>query len=436
MRITNQMMTNTILLNINRNKASLSEYETQLATGKKIQTPSDDPIVAVRALRFRTNVNEIAQYKTNAEDASSWASISEQAVSNLTDIVDRLRELSVQSASDVMSTSNRKNVVTEIGELQVQLLSEANASYAGRYVFGGFNTSTPVVTTEASSDEYELTEHFGSESVEEVQRVYEGGTQAELITVNRIRLGYSDVTNANDTDLLAALGGGFTAMTTLSSDDVSAYVPAAGEVNFIEDTGELIFNSADVGSIPDDFDFTYEKHGLDQTDLAPEHYFDGRNITSGSVFTVEEEAVNYQISYSQEITVNTMSYDVVSIDMQRDMEELVSFTEKLEEDDTLAAELNEGLLGDMFSDLIGKLDDHQDVILNTQAEIGGKINRLELTISRLQADELNFTDLLSQNEDIDYAEIYIKMSSMETVYQASLSASSKVLQPTLLDFIR
>ena len=435
MRITNQMMTNTILMNINRNKASLSEYETQLATGKKIQKPSDDPIVAVRALRFRTSVNEITQYKTNAEDATSWASVSEQAVSNVTSIIDRLRELSVQSATDVMSASNRGNVVTEMSELTEQFLSEANASYAGRYVFGGFKTSTPVVTIEESTDQYKLTEDFTSDAVEEVQRVYEGGANPEIITINRIRLGYSNVTNGDEAALMTALGGGFTAMNTVSADDVDAYLPAENQVNFIEETGELIFNSADLTDIPEDFKFTYEKHGLAKTDLAPEHYFNGENMTTGAEFQVGSEDVKYQISYSQDITVNTMSYDVISIDMQRDMEELVSFTENLDVDDSLATELNEGLLGDKFSDLLGKLDKHMDQLLNTRAAIGGKINRLELTISRLDADELNFTDLLSENEDVDYAEVYIKMSSMETVYQASLSASSKVLQPTLLDFI-
>ncbi len=438
MRITNQMMINNTLLNINRNRTSLAEYEEQLSTGKKIQRPSDDPIVAVRALRLRTNVNEISQYKTNAEDAISWCEITEQAVSNVEDIVDSIRELAVQASTDVLNLSNRQNIITEIGELMTQFLNETNASYAGRYVFGGYKTNVPVVfddEDDAAAASYEITEHLGSENVETVSRVVNNGTEDEVVEANRIRLGYSGLSNADDAALLASLGGGFTAVNVLNSSDVDAYMPVAGEVNILEDTGELIFNEADVASIPADFDMTYEKTGFETADLVPDHYFDGTNLNTGVSFTQQEEDIKYQISYSQELTVNTIASDVVSVDFQRDIEELIAFSEEIADDDSLASELEEDILGDMFSELIGKMDDHLDDILETRSTIGGKINRLELTISRLEEDELNFTDLLSQNEDIDYSEVYIKMSSMETVYQASLSVSSKVLQPTLLDFL-
>ena len=61
MRITNKMMTNNVLHNINNNKNLLSTLENQYSTGKKIQKPSDDPIIAVRALKLRTNLSELNQ---------------------------------------------------------------------------------------------------------------------------------------------------------------------------------------------------------------------------------------------------------------------------------------------------------------------------------------------------------------------------------------
>ena len=62
MRITNKMMTNNALYNISNNKTLLSNLEQQYSTGKKITKPSDDPIVAVRALKFRTNLTELNRY--------------------------------------------------------------------------------------------------------------------------------------------------------------------------------------------------------------------------------------------------------------------------------------------------------------------------------------------------------------------------------------
>jgi Flagellin and related hook-associated proteins len=62
MRITTRMMTNNMLSNINKNKINMSKLEEQYSTGKKIQRPSDDPIIAVRALKLRTSITELDQY--------------------------------------------------------------------------------------------------------------------------------------------------------------------------------------------------------------------------------------------------------------------------------------------------------------------------------------------------------------------------------------
>ncbi|MCF8020923.1 MAG: flagellar hook-associated protein FlgL [Vallitaleaceae bacterium] len=427
MRITNSMMTNNVLLNINRNRETLSLYETQMATGKKIQKPSDNPIVAIRALKFRNNVNEIKQYQTNAEDAISWAGVTEQSVTNVTEILKRVRDLSVQATSDVLNVENRKNVVTEIEQLMEQFVNEGNTTYAGRHVFSGYKTNMPLVFTESSSDIYELEQSFDVNDVEKTKRV----VNDEIVDVHRIRLGYTDVSNPDITSLVPP----FTAVNTLNAEDPGALTPVVGEVNFIQDTGELIFHPDDIASIVP-FDFTYEKTGFEKGDLMPDHYYDGQNLTTGSIFTVSDEKMLYQISYSQQMSINTMGYDVIGVDLVRDVEELINATKSIGDDDTLTSALQEDLLGDVFNKLIGKMDGHIGKLLNTRAEIGGKINRLELTINRLSEDNLNFTDLLSKNEDVDYSEVIMKMAAQEMVYNASLSASSKIIQPTLLDFIR
>lgn len=422
-----------MLLNINRNKETMSTYEEQLATGKKIQRPSDDPIVAVRALKFRTNVSEIEQYKSNAEDAISWASVTEQGITNVTDIMKRIRELSVQATSDIMNIENRKNVVTEIDQLMEQFMNEMNTTYAGRYVYGGYKTDVPLIFQNDTTDTYELTESFTPDDVEQVQRV----VNDMVIDSYRIRLGYDELgalvgTTVADITALAA----FNNVNSINSTDPNAYTPAVGDVNFLADTGELIFNQADIGSIPSPLNISYSKTGFERGDLVPDQYFTGTNTTTGDTFVVDNEEIRYKVSYSQEITVNTMAYDVVGVDMARDIEELVKVTKDIAADSSLTSELEEDILGDMFGALIGKMDEHINTLLNTRANIGTKINRLDLTINRLDEDKLNFTDLLSKNEDIDFAEVMIKMSSMETVYNASLQASSKIIQPTLLDFIR
>lgn len=84
MRITNQMITRNALNNINRNKNNLSRLDEQYSSGKKIQRPSQDPIVAVRALKLRTNLSELNQFlERNIPDARNWMEVTQSALANI-----------------------------------------------------------------------------------------------------------------------------------------------------------------------------------------------------------------------------------------------------------------------------------------------------------------------------------------------------------------
>jgi flagellar hook-associated protein 3 FlgL len=412
----------------------MSIYEQQMSSGKKIQKASENPIIASRALKFRTTISQIGQYKTNTEDAMSWLEVTEQSISNTTDILKRVRDLSVQGASDTLTTMNRDSIISELIELKEQLVNEGNVSYAGRYMFTGFQTDSSLVFNEASTDTYAISESFTKDDIETVKRVYDG----EIHETKRVRLGYSELdgTGLVSAELTAA---GFT-IVNKNSGDLDAYdVPDASNiVHFIQDTGELVFNTAEAEALTAGFDFNvnYQKSNFIKGDIKPDHYFDATNITTGDVFSPDNEAMNYQVSYSQTLQVNEMGHNIITKDLVRDLEEIINQVRNIENDDSLEDALKEDIIGESFTKLIGKMDKHIQNNLNITAKIGGKINRLELTIDRLSADKLNFTDLMSENENVDMAEVLIQFASMEVVYNAALSASAKIIQPTLLDFIR
>ena len=88
MRITNKIMENNSLYNINNNKILQDKLSTQMGTQKKLTRPSDDPVVAIRALRLRTSVSELTQfYEKNAEDADSWLDVTGKALLTVTDVL-------------------------------------------------------------------------------------------------------------------------------------------------------------------------------------------------------------------------------------------------------------------------------------------------------------------------------------------------------------
>ena len=88
MRVTNKIIQNNSVNNINLNKTLQDKLNTQMATEKKINRPSEDPVVAIRALRLRTNVSQVTQYYSkNIPDANSWLELTEDALGTTADVL-------------------------------------------------------------------------------------------------------------------------------------------------------------------------------------------------------------------------------------------------------------------------------------------------------------------------------------------------------------
>jgi len=88
------------------------------------------------------------------------------------------------------------------------------------------------------------------------------------------------------------------------------------------------------------------------------------------------------------------------------------------------------------SNLIVDVDKQMENVLAVRAEVGAKSNRIDLIKNRLQDDNYNFTSLLSKNEDADLAQVITNLKMDENVYRASLAAGARIMQPSLIDFLR
>jgi flagellar hook-associated protein 3 FlgL len=84
---------------------------------------------------------------------------------------------------------------------------------------------------------------------------------------------------------------------------------------------------------------------------------------------------------------------------------------------------------------LSRIEKQSDNINAIRAELGVKMNRVELTTNRILDDTLNLKELLSKNEDADIAEVIMNLMMQEYVYKASLSGGARVIQPTLVDFL-
>ena len=143
MRITNKIMQNNSLYNINNNKISEDQLNTMMSTGKKITRPSDDPVIAIRALRLRSNVTQISQYyEKNAKDAESWLDVTADALSTVTSVLTDCVKQATKGANKDLTIDDLGTIITQMEALSKEYYSTGNVDYAGRYVFTGYRTDT------------------------------------------------------------------------------------------------------------------------------------------------------------------------------------------------------------------------------------------------------------------------------------------------------
>ena len=369
MRITNRMMTNNMLYNINGNKNTLAVLEQQYATGAKIQKPSEDPIVAVRALKLRTNLSELTQYyKKNIPDAKAWMDVTESALTVVNDILTQVHTYCVQGATGTIKEGDRDDIIKTLTQLKQQVYQEGDTNYAGRYVFTGYKTDTSLIFDEPQEHEkYAITENFTAGSIDTIKKTLndcdmelydpddpsaaEFEDKPNMHTAYRIRLSYDKLDSPEDDgnivirtaeldedgEVVRDEDGNIIydesseVIESMLSTDPNAYLVEDG-IRYLTETGELILSPEvyeewrHLGAIQVD----YEKTNFAKNDLRPEHYFDCTvtDLTDEDkepvVYTRENQQIGYEVNFKQRLTINTQGADAIQHDIGRTIDEMVN----------------------------------------------------------------------------------------------------------------
>ncbi len=296
MRVTQSMLASNSLRNLSKSYSNMGKYQDQLATGKKISRPSDDPVVAIKGMFYRTNLTEVEQYKRNLNEAYTWMENSEAGIEQATQVIQRIRELTVQANSSTNSPDDLKAIGVEIAQLKEDLIGVANTQVAGNYIFNGTQTKNPPIPLDAN--------------------------------------GNPDFSQINST------------------------------------------------------------------------------------------AYNIEVSKGVQLKVNVDANNVFSQELFDTLSALE--TNLLDGEGTLEN-------GD---ELLADLDKHIDSMLAERSELGARYNRLELVDSRLSDQEVIANRILSDNEDADIARVITDLTIQESIHRASLSVGARIIQPSLIDFLR
>lgn len=259
--------------------------------------------------------------------------------------------------------------------------------------------------------------------------------------------------------------------------DLDAYNAKNGtdyEALYIYDAGEVVFSTALYGEIQSksaEISIDYSKKEFDKNDIRPEMYFPCTSYNTVSMKTVDyadpdRQEISYEVNTRQSISVNTQAKDAFSTDIYRvldyiertiqgvkDAENRIADAEKRiantpsDDTETLAAlnklknslenekELRISVMDSAFGMGLTMVDTTSQVLDVAVADLGAKYNRTQLTYNKLLDNKVISEEQLSNNEEMDISDAIINLTQADNLYQASLSATAKILGNSLLNYI-
>lgn len=306
MRVTQSMLSSNMLRNLNTSYGKMGKLQEQLYTGKKVNRPSDDPVVAIKGMSYRTELDRTDQYKRNIGEANSWLDATDDALGQVGDALNRVKELIIQAANDTNTEGEREKISKELEQIRFQLQDLANTQIGSKYIFAGMQTDKPL---------------------------FKNGVE--------------------NPDLIGATG-------VIGSDAI----------------------------------------------------------------------IEIDVFEAVRINVNTPGKELFD-DIDSFMEDVVNDLPNL-----FSGQISD-LLGDIASGgSNNELSGLHNKVLEQRADVGARQNRVELMEQRLDLHEVSTTKQMSMNEDTEYAGTITELVTQESIHQAALSVGARIIQQTLVDFMR
>ena len=465
MRITNKIMQRNNLSNINTNKMYKDKLSTQMSTQKKINRPSEDPVVAIRSLRLRSNVTEITQYYSkNIPDAESWIKITEDSLSKLSDIIANMAAQCTRGTNSDFTTTDRGTILEQLKLLADEVYATGDADYAGRYVFTGLRTDTPLSFLSEQERNYTITEQLDKSALDEFTSVntgkvleinssnYNDTDHSDIkedditsVDVHRIRLAYNDCSDGstpkisfiqddgkgNIQEVVWADGTGTATYKiekmnshvtnpdpytyAAQNDNAIVYIPETGELLLGENAYKEVMAKKDSESTSNinegEIRITYEKSHWQKGDLRPEHYFacEADKLDDTGAVVKDDQGKTIRIPYNDTYLTTNAERQVIEYD--------VGFNQTIRIN-SRADECFKHGIGREVDDIIAAMENVQE-LERAQADI-------KAIMEKLPEGDQNMPTLQNQLDAVEKALTYAKKKEQK-MFEGGISAFQKYL---------
>ncbi|MBW7996906.1 MAG: flagellar hook-associated protein 3 [Candidatus Glassbacteria bacterium] len=148
-RVTQNLLSTSVMRNLNRNAQNLLEIQSKLSSGKRIRRPSDDPVGTASAIRLRSQLSQTTQFLRNIESGETQLNTTDGVFNDLSGLLMRAQELAISQANVTANTNTRAAVAEEVDALINQFVDLLNTKVGNRFIFAGFKTiDTPFIQTD------------------------------------------------------------------------------------------------------------------------------------------------------------------------------------------------------------------------------------------------------------------------------------------------
>ncbi|HHY27814.1 MAG TPA: flagellar hook-associated protein FlgL [Desulfitobacterium dehalogenans] len=327
MRISNNMLSRNLLLNLQAAQGRLDKLQNQLSSGQKINRPSDDPVGTENSLRFKNNIAYLNQLKANAKEGIAYMDTTDDTMGEMSLMIQRAKELAIHAMNtSTVNDEDRQKIAIEIDQIREHVIELANTKVGTKYIFGGTANVEPFPKGAT-----------GWQGSDDTKKFQVGSDLSIEVSVN-----------GND-----LFGAGWEYLEKTPSTDPPTY--------------------------------EYKKTGA-----------------SGIAM----------------------------------FDTLAQLSKALNESNIFGVDDGTGTEEDGVQVLIAKMELQADHISDVRAQLGARQNRMDSVYTQLDSTAANLGDSLANVLYADIAETLVNFKTQDSVYQAALSVGTKIIQPSLADFLR
>lgn len=428
MRISTVTMFDQSLASMNRQQGDFLKVGQQIASGKRVVNPSDDPQASSRAVGVSQSKAVTQQHADARVSARNTLSQAESVLNSTADAITSAKTLLVQASSDTLSDVDRQSVAAELRGVYETLVGQANATDGnGRYLFGGYQDDAPPFA------------RSGGDGVSGVNYVGDENAREQRIDASR-RMPVAD--NGKTIFQSVPSGAGYVARAERESAG-DGDISLGTQQGYLRNEGSVTFSGpnrvdSDAEGFGENLTLSFEEDGDEMRvrvanpgggdDLHDAVYTPGETISFGGVsITLQGEPAD-----GDQIQLRPANADDANQDLFKSLKDAIDV---LEMDQQGGAE-SKAHFRNTANSVMRELDNSLDNVLTVRASMGARLNELDVVDSVGGNRMMNYERTLSDLVDLDYAEAITEYSLRQVGLQAAQRTFADVQGMSLFDYLR